>query len=149
MERLTNNCKFFDNGTVIWFPSVVSSRAKIGKSCSVGAFTEINDCVEIGDNVRIGAHCFVPTGVKIRDNVFVGPSVRFSNDKYPPSHKQHWMDTLVEEGASIGIGAIILPGITIGKSAVVGAGAVVTRDVPPGATVIGNPARIKKCSSHS
>ena len=132
----------FKNGTIVWFPSVVSDSVKFGKNCSVGAFSEIGENVEIGNNVRIGAHCFIPEGVTIRDNVFIGPSVKFANDKYPPSHKRYWGLTVVHDNVSIGIGAIILPGLHIHSGAAIGAGSVVTKDVNPDTVVVGNPARV-------
>jgi acetyltransferase-like isoleucine patch superfamily enzyme len=100
----------------------------------------------IGEKVIMGIGCkiqpfaFIPDGVTIGNNVFVGPHVTFTNDKYPPSNGKSWMATRVNDGASIGAGATILPGIIIGKDAVIGAGAVVTKNVPGGETWVGNPA---------
>lgn len=119
-----------DRGTVIWPNCNIYPDAKIGKGCSVGQFTEIDDGVVIGNNVRIGAFCFIPSGVTVEDDCFIAPRVAFSNDKHPPSKKAQWGKILVKKGAVIGMGAVILPGITIGKKAVVGAGSVVTKDVP-------------------
>ncbi len=115
----------------------------IGDNCKVGAFTEIGPCV-VGDNCNIGAHCFIPEGVEIKDDVFIGPGVIFLNDKRPPSYGK-WRrgrQTVVGRGAVIGGGATILPGVNVGSCSMIGAGAVVTRDVPSGATVFGNPARV-------
>ena len=106
----------------------------------------IDKDVVIGNNVKIRSHVFIPSGVKIEDNVFIGPGVVFTNDKYPRS-KGDWtlLETTVKKGASIGAGAIILPGITINENAMVGAGSVVTKDVPPSTLVVGNPAKeVKK-----
>ena len=124
----------------------------IGAFTRVGAFVEIQRDVTIGANCKISTHSFVCSGVKIGDGVFVGHGVTFVNDKHPratrpdgtPQGPSDWtqIDTWVEDGASIGSGATILCGVRIGKGAMVGAGAVVTKDVPPGKTVVGNPARV-------
>lgn len=113
----------------------------IGAGTSIGAFTEIGDGVVIGTNCRIGAYVFLPPCVTIGNDVFVGPGAFFSNDKYPPSDRADWLQTVVKDGASIGMGAVILPGVSIGAAAKIGAGAVVTKDVPPGECWVGNPAR--------
>lgn len=117
--------------------------------CEIGAGTKVDAFVYIEENVVIGENCtirpfvFIPTGVRIEDGVFVGPSVTFTNDRYP-SVSGDWTleETCIEEGVGIGAGATILPGVTIGQDAIVGAGAVVTDDVPPNTTVAGNPARV-------
>lgn len=119
-----------DRGTVIWPNCNIYPGAKIGKGCSVGQFTEIDDGVIIGNNVRIGAYCFIPEGVVIEDDCFIAPRVSFSNDKHPPSNKEQWAKTLVKKGAVIGIGSVILPGVIIGENAVIGAGSIVTKNVP-------------------
>lgn len=113
----------------------------IGEDCTIHAFVWIGKGVIIGNRVKIQAFAFIPDGVVLEDDVFVGPHVCFTNDKRPPSHGKGWSPTMVREGASIGANATILPGITIGRNAIVGAGAVVVKDVPNGATVVGNPAR--------
>lgn len=130
----------------IWQPCNIYRKAKIGDKVSIGMFSEISG--DIGDNVRIGKGCFIPEGVTIEDNVFIGPHVTFTNDKYPPSKKEDWEKTVVKKGASIGAAAVILCGITIGEGSTVGAGSIVTRDVPRGTTVCGNPAKeiIKEAS---
>ena len=107
----------------------------------MAAFVEIGYKVVIGDRVRIGAFSFIPEGVAIEDDVWISPHVCFTNDKYPPSDRKHWNGTRVKRGASIGAGAVILPGVVIGEKAVVGAGAVVTKNVEPGTTVKGVPAK--------
>lgn len=118
----------------------------IGEDCNIGAFVEIGGAV-LGNRVSIAAHCFIPPGVTIEDDVFVGPSTVFANDRHPPSRKSgrvpDWQPekTLVKRGASIGAGACILPGVTIGEGARIGMGAVVTKDVPPDATWVGIPAQ--------
>jgi acetyltransferase-like isoleucine patch superfamily enzyme len=115
----------------------------IGRDCNIGAFVEIGGAI-IGKQCHIGAHTFICPGVTLKDKVFIGPGVRFSNDKHPPGLLEDFeiLQTVVEYAASIGLGAIILPGIKIGRGAVIGAGSVVTRNVRPGAVVRGNPARV-------
>lgn len=125
----------------VWHPSNIYPSARIGDNVNIGAFCEIGPNVEIGNGTRIGAYCFIPEGVSIADNVWIGPRVTFANDLYPPSHRKNWMKTQVESGAVIGAGACILPGVVIGKNAMVGMGAVVTRSVSNGKIAKGNPAR--------
>jgi len=96
--------------------------------------------VKIGNKVSIQAFTFIPTGVTIEDDVFLGPRVTFLNDFYPPSYGKHWRNTIVKKGAAIGGGAIVLPGVTVGEHALVGAGSVVTKDVGDNIIVCGNPA---------
>lgn len=124
----------------------------IGAHSRVGTFVEIQKNARIGKNVKISSHTFICEGVTIEDDVFIGHNVSFINDKYPratnaggqPQSEADWqvVPTRVKRGASVGSGATILCGITIGENAVVGAGSVVTHDVPQGATVAGVPARI-------
>lgn len=126
----------------------------IGDNCKIGAFVEIQENAEIGRNCKISSHTFICEGVHIKDSVFIGHNVSFINDKYPRAvntrgglqGKADWkvVKTVVEAGASIGTSATILCGVTIGRNAIVGAGAVVTRDVPEDAIVAGNPAKIIK-----
>src|SRR3990172_701990 len=123
-----------------WHPCNIYPSAKIGKGVNVGMFTEIGPNVEIGDNARIGMGCFIPEGVTIGNDVFIGPNTIFANDRYPPSGKENWERTVVKDRARIGAGCMILPGITIGEDSLIGMGAVVTKDVPKGQTVKGNPA---------
>ena len=131
-------------GTKIWKIELSNIQdCTIGKNCVIHSHVWIGDKVIIGNNVRIQAFTFIPTGVTIEDEVFIGPRVTFLNDFYPPSWGKHWKDTLIMKGASIGGGAVILPGVKIGEKAVVGAGAVVTKNVPAGETWVGNPAKVK------
>ena len=135
-------------GTTTYLPwlSNIHNDARIGKECVIHSHVWIGNKVKIGDRCKIEAFTFIPPGVSIGNDVFIGPRVTFTNDKHPPSHGKGWSKTSVRSGASIGAGAIVLPGITIGKNAIVGAGAVVTKNVPAGATVVGNPAKILKKS---
>ncbi len=116
---------------------------EIGDNTKIDAFVYIEGGVKIGNNVKIRPFTFICEGVTIEDDVFIGPNVTFTNDKNPRVRGE-WelLRTTVKKGASIGAGAVILPGITIGEYALVGAGAVVTKDVPPRAVVVGNPARV-------
>jgi len=131
-------------GTKIWDEhlSNIQNGARIGRNCRIHSHVWIGGEVKIGDRCKVQAFAFIPNGVIIEDDVFIGPHVCFTNDKYPPSGGKHWAKTLVKKGASIGARAVILPGITIGENAKVGAGAVVTKDVPSGVVVCGNPAKI-------
>lgn len=133
------------------FDFVNAYECEIGDNSRVGAFVEIQKGVKIGTNCKISSHSFLCEGVEIEDGVFVGHGVMFTNDKHPKAVNDDgsvrgegdWqlITTLVKKGGSIGSNATILPGITIGEHSLVGAGAVVTKDVPDGATVVGNPAR--------
>lgn len=124
----------------------------IGDSTKIGAFVEIQKNAHIGANCKISSHTFVCEGVTIEDGVFVGHGVMFTNDKYPRSinpdgsmqTEKDWkvVPTLVKKGASIGTGSIIICGVTIGEYAMIGAGAVVTKDVPANTKVAGIPARV-------
>ncbi len=128
--------------TIIHHPELsnIHPEAQIGEGCIVHSHVWIGRDVSIGDYTKVQAFAFIPPGVTIGEHCFIGPRVTFTNDKHPPSNGKHWTHTRVGDGAVIGAGAVILPGIVIGNSACVGAGAVVTRHVPPGVTVIGNPA---------
>ncbi|MDB6062786.1 MAG: isomerase [Verrucomicrobiaceae bacterium] len=130
--------------TRIWAFSHVLPNARVGSGCNICDHVFIENDVVIGDRVTIKCGVQVWDGLTLEDDVFIGPNVTFTNDPYPRS-KQYptkFSKTLVRRGASIGANATILPGITIGMQAMVGAGSVVTHDVPPYAKVVGNPARI-------
>ncbi len=124
----------------------------IGDGSKIGTFVEIQKNASVGKNCKISSHTFICEGVHIGDQVFVGHGVTFVNDMYPratnedgtPQTEADWtlVETHVQKGASIGSGATILGGITIGERAIIGAGAVVTKDVPAGTIVAGNPAKI-------
>ena len=130
------------NSTIkIWHPkkSVILTK-KIGEGTTIHAPVWIGRDVIIGRAVKIQAFVFIPDKVKISDNVFIGPCVCFTNDKHPPSGRENWQQTIIKKGASIGANATILCGITIGENALIGAGAVITKDVPANETWCGNPA---------
>ncbi len=126
---------------------------KIGDGTKIGTFVEIQKGATIGKNCKISSHTFICEGVHIEDNCFIGHNVTFINDKYPRAinpdgglqTEEDWVcvPTYIRQGASIGSSATILCGITIGKNAIIGAGAVVTKDVPPDTIVAGVPARVK------
>jgi len=132
-------------GTRIWHFVHVRSGARIGRNCNIGKDVYIDVGVEIGNNVKIQNGVSVYRGVKIEDDVFIGPYAVFTNDLYPRAFNRDWkvVPTLVKKGASIGANATIVCGVTIGEYAMVAAGAVVTKDVPPHGLVMGNPARLK------
>ena len=132
-------------GTKIWHFSHVMSGSRIGRDCNIGQNVVISPRVVIGDNVKIQNNVSVYTGVILEDDVFCGPSMVFTNVINPRSHvsrKDEYRPTVVKRGASLGANCTIVCGHTIGAYAFVGAGAVVTRDVPDYALVIGNPARV-------
>jgi UDP-2-acetamido-3-amino-2,3-dideoxy-glucuronate N-acetyltransferase len=140
-------------GVTIHHPELVNLYGcSIGDETKIGSFVEIQKRAVIGKRCKISSHSFVCEGVTIEDEVFVGHGVMFINDPYPrattPAGLQTESDwqvvpTLVRRGASIGTGAVVLCGVEIGERAIIGAGAVVTRDVPPGAVVAGVPARLQ------
>jgi len=132
---------------------------EIGDDVKIGTFVEIQKGARIGNNCKISSHTFICEGVTLEEGVFIGHNVTFINDRYPRATNDDgelqteadWkcVPTLVKRGASIGSGATLLCGIVVGEKAVIGAGSVVTRDVPPDAVVAGNPARIIKVLSPS
>jgi|JI61114C2RNA_FD_contig_31_6253044_length_2044_multi_3_in_0_out_0_3 UDP-2-acetamido-3-amino-2,3-dideoxy-glucuronate N-acetyltransferase len=131
-------------GTSIWQSVVILPGAKIGAGVNICAQCLVENDVVIGDRVTVKSGVYLWDGIRLGDDVFVGPNVTFTNDKFPRSkiYPEKFLLTHVEAGASIGGGAVLLPGITIGRGAMVGAGAVVTKSVPPYAIVTGSPARI-------
>jgi UDP-2-acetamido-3-amino-2,3-dideoxy-glucuronate N-acetyltransferase len=130
-------------GTRIWAFAHVLKGAVIGSSCNICDNTFIDPDVVIGDRVTIKGQVAIIDGMRIDDDVFIGPNASFTNDRFPRS-RQPWRceGIVLERGATIGAGAIVLPGVSVGEGAMVGAGAVVTRDVPPFTVVMGNPARV-------
>jgi acetyltransferase-like isoleucine patch superfamily enzyme len=140
-----------ENVTLSKFINLYGCR--IGDNTKIGAFVEVQKNASIGCNCKISSHTFVCEGVTIEDEVFIGHGVTFINDKYPRATTAGRLQTeadwpleatLVKKGASIGSGATILSKVTIGERAIIGAGSVVTKDVPADAIVVGNPARVKR-----
>ena len=136
--------KKIGDGTYIWQYCVILKNATIGKNCNINFNVFIENEVVIGNNVTIKPGVCIWDGITIEDDVMIGPNVTFTNDKLPRSkNKNYKMElTKVKNGASIGAGAIILCGIEIGAFALIGAGALVTKDIPERALVIGSPSRI-------
>lgn len=130
--------------TRVWGFTHILSGARIGSDCNICEQVFIENAVQVGDRVTVKSGVQLWDGVRLDDDVFVGPNATFTNDKFPRSKRfpNGYPVTRVKHGASVGANATILPGLTIGADAMVGAGAVVTRDVPPKAIVAGNPARI-------
>ena len=131
-------------GTRVWQFVVILAGARIGRDCNICSHVLIEGDVQVGDRVTIKSGVQLWNGLRIADDVFVGPNVTFTNDRMPRS-RQHDFDlqeTIVESGASIGAGAVLLPGIRIGRGAMIGAGAVVTKNVAACSLVFGNPARL-------
>ncbi len=130
---------FFTEGFV-YFPELSNIQSlDIGRKAKIHSHVWIGRKVVVGANVLIQAFAFIPDGVRIGHNVFIGPRVTFTNDKHPPSTQLS--ETIVEDEVAIGAGAVILPGVLLGKGCVIGAGAVVTKNVEPFTTMVGNPAR--------
>lgn len=149
LQRITDDVVLGQNVIVRDFVNLYGCT--IGDNTKVGTFVEIQKGVTIGRNTKVSSHTFICEGVQIEDDVFIGHNVSFINDMYPRATtdgqlqtEADWtvVPTVVKRGASIGTSATILCGVTIGEDAIVGAGSVVTRDVPPRAVVAGNPARV-------
>lgn len=140
---IDDNCTI-GSGTKIWHFSHIMSHCIIGERCNIGQNVVVCPKVVLGTNVKIQNNVSVYTGVVCEDDVFLGPSMVFTNILNPRSaivRKEHYVKTLVQKGASIGANATIVCGITIGKYALIGAGAVVTKDVKPYALIVGNPGK--------
>ena len=125
--------------TNVWQFCVVLPKAKIGKNCNICSHCLIENDVVIGDNVTIKCGVQIWDGMIVEDNVFIGPNATFCNDRYPKSRNKDWKlePIVIKKGATIGGNATILPGITIGENALIGAGSIVTKDVPADTIVIG------------
>lgn len=132
------------DNTRIWQYSVIFEGAVIGDNCNICAHTLIENDVVIGDNVTVKSGVYLWDGTRIENNVFIGPNATFTNDPMPRSrvYPDKFQCITIKEGASVGANATLLPGVTIGRYAMIGAGAVVPNDVPDRAVVIGNPAKI-------
>jgi acetyltransferase-like isoleucine patch superfamily enzyme len=151
-QRIAADVKLGRNVRIYSFTNLYG--CEIGDDVKIGTFVEIQKGSKIGNRCKISSHTFICEGVTLEDGVFIGHNVVFTNDRYPRAtngagelqSEADWVctPTLVKRGASIGSGAVLLCGITIGENAMVGAGSVVTKDVPPDSVVAGNPARIVK-----
>lgn len=130
-------------GTRVWQYVVILPGAKIGKNCNICSHCFIENDVVLGDNVTVKPLTAICDGVTLEDDVFIGPSVSFTNDRHPKSGNRGFKleRTTVRKGASIGAGTMVMAGVTVGEGAMAAAGSVVTRDVRPGVTVFGAPAR--------
>ncbi len=135
--------KNIPTSTNIWQFCVIFPYAIIGENCNICAHVLIENDVVIGKNVTIKSGVQLWDGISIEDNVFIGPNVTFTNDKYPRSkeYPDSFQRTIIKKGSSIGAAAVLLGGVTIGENAMIGAGSVVTKDVPANELWVGNPAR--------
>ena len=145
MIHLLSDCKSNNIGknTNIWQFCVVFPEAKIGDNCNICANVLIENEVTVGNNVTVKSGVQLWDGITVEDDVFIGPNATFTNDLFPRSKNSDWKlsKTVIKKGSSIGANATILCGITIGENAMIGAGSVVTKDVPAGEVWYGNPAR--------
>lgn len=149
LQRIAPDVKLGKNVRIYSFTNLYG--CEIGDDVKIGTFVEVQKGVKIGHRCKISSHTFICEGVTLEDDVFLGHHVVFTNDRFPRATnaggqlqtEADWVciPTLIKRGASIGSGAVLLCGITIGENALVGAGSVVTKDVPPGMVVAGNPAR--------
>lgn len=131
------------SGTRVWAFAHVMKGAVIGRECNVCDHTFIEGDVIVGDRVTIKSGVYLWDGLRVEDDVFIGPQATFTNDRFPRSRQPFdLIPTTLRRGASIGAGAVILPGVTVGRRAMIGAGAVVVEDVPDDVVVVGNPARV-------
>jgi UDP-2-acetamido-3-amino-2,3-dideoxy-glucuronate N-acetyltransferase len=133
------------NNTYVWQHSIILKGAKIGNKCNINAFCFIENDVVIGDNVTLKCGVYVWDGIRIEDNVFIGSNVAFTNDKVPRSRvsPDTFEQTIIKKGASIGANCTILPNLVIGEYALIGAGSVVTKSIPPYTVWFGNPATFR------
>lgn len=131
-------------GTRIWQYSVILKGASIGENCNICAHTLVEGDVVVGNDVTVKSGVYIWDGTRIEDNVFLGPNATLTNDPSPRSkiYPEKFLTITIKKGASIGANATLLPGIIVGENALIGAGAVVTKDVPANAVVVGNPAKI-------
>jgi len=151
-QQIAGNVKLGRNVRIFGFTNLYG--CEIGDDTKIGTFVEVQKGAKVGNRCKVSSHSFLCEGVELEDEVFIGHGVMFTNDLFPRATavsgslqtEADWtcIKTLVKRGASIGSGATLLCGITIGENAMVGAGSMVTKDVPPGAVVAGNPARVIK-----
>lgn len=136
--------------TVIWQYVIILPQAVIGDNCNINCHVFIENDVIIGNNVTIKPGVQLWDGLRIGNNVFIGPNVSFTNDKYPRSRQypEQFQQITIEDGASIGAGAVVLGGVKIGKNALIGAGSVVTKEIPENELWSGNPARFIRKLNH-
>jgi acetyltransferase-like isoleucine patch superfamily enzyme len=136
--------KNIGKNTNVWQFAIILEKAVIGDNCNINCHTFIENNVIVGDNVTLKSGVYLWDGIVIEDNVFIGPNTTFTNDKYPRSkqYPDQFLQTIIRKNASIGAGATILGGVTIGEFALVGAGSLVTKNIPAFALVLGNPAKI-------
>jgi UDP-2-acetamido-3-amino-2,3-dideoxy-glucuronate N-acetyltransferase len=154
-QRIAPDVKLGKNVRIYDFTNLYG--CEIGDDVKIGTFVEIQKGSKIGNRCKVSSHTFICEGVTLEDDVFIGHNVTFINDRYPRATngsgqlqtESDWscIETRVKRGASIGSGATLLCGITVGENALVGAGSVVTKNIPAGAVVAGNPARIVKSSA--
>jgi len=132
--------------TNVWQFTIILNNAIIGDNCNINCHVFVENDVKIGNNVTIKSGVYIWDGIEIEDNVFIGPNVTFTNDKYPRSknYPKRFQNILVKKGASIGAASIILGDITIGRNSLVGAGSLVTKDIPNNELWMGSPAKFVK-----
>ena len=132
--------------TKIWQFAIILANATIGNNCNINSHTFIENDVIVGDNVTVKCGVYLWDGLRVGDNVFIGPNVTFTNDKYPRSkeYPDTFQQIIIEKGASLGANATILGGVIIGENSMIGAGSVVTKNIPKGELWVGNPARFVK-----
>lgn len=143
IQRAVERDVIIGEGCRIWHFTVIGARVRVGARCVIGSCCYIGHDSILGDDVHLNHGTFVPNGSRLGDRVFVGPNVTFTDDKHPRVNHPHYTaePPIVEDDVNIGAGAVILPGVWLGHGCTVGAGAVVTRSIPPGETWVGNPGR--------
>jgi len=138
--------KNIGNDTKFWQFCIVLQNAKVGKNCNINSHTFIENDVIIANNVTVKCGVYLWDGLRIEDNVFIGPNVTFTNDKYPRSkeYPQEFQTTVIKKGASIGANSTILGGVTVGENSMIGAGSLVTKNIPDRELWVGNPAKFRR-----